>query len=379
MKISGNKKGISLIVLIITIVVIIVLATAIILSIANNRPIESAKEATASHNDSVLKESATVLSAQWETDSLLNKTSLPRSEYVKQGLSSQGFTQEEAEDIVVDNETGKVGIKGGAVDVASNPDTYYGKEVEYKENSDSKVSWKIFYADETNIYLIASDYIPYSAVPQNSKGHKPNEITSGDVSYECDAEFTNILQDYAGSESITDSKLQNLNSSYFAYLKSSGNKSTNNNMKDVAYMLDTNAWKVFAGEDAEYAIGGPTVEMFIKSYNQKHPDSKLEYQVTDVKGYSYRNGSSGSWSTYISSAFDTGDNLYVIKDYKKAFGMWLASPSANAVNDLGYVHNNNGGLNGSGNCYSIGLGFRPLVCLKSSIKLEESGSGYIIK
>ncbi|MDD2377202.1 MAG: hypothetical protein PHD15_05310, partial [Clostridia bacterium] len=41
-----NKKGISLIVLVITIIVIIILAGAVILSLANNNPIESANEAT---------------------------------------------------------------------------------------------------------------------------------------------------------------------------------------------------------------------------------------------------------------------------------------------------------------------------------------------
>ena len=84
MKVKENKikKGISLIVLIITIAVIIVLASAVILSIANNRPIESAKEATRLHNETVLKESAGVLSAQWKTDSILGNTTLSRSEYV---------------------------------------------------------------------------------------------------------------------------------------------------------------------------------------------------------------------------------------------------------------------------------------------------------
>ena len=42
---TSDKKGISLIVLVITIIVIIILAVAVILSIANNNPIENAKEA----------------------------------------------------------------------------------------------------------------------------------------------------------------------------------------------------------------------------------------------------------------------------------------------------------------------------------------------
>ena len=40
-------------------------------------------------------------------------------------------------------------------------------------------------------------------------------------------------------------------------------------MKVVAYMLDTGIWKKFAKENvADYAIGGPTVELFFKAYNE---------------------------------------------------------------------------------------------------------------
>ena len=38
-------------------------------------------------------------------------------------------------------------------------------------------------------------------------------------------------------------------------------------MKAVAYMLDTNTWSVYAGDKADYAIGGPTIELFFKSYD----------------------------------------------------------------------------------------------------------------
>ncbi len=101
MRIRESQKGISLIVLIITIAVIIILASAVILSVGNNRPIESAKEATQVHNEATLKESAAVLSAQWKTDSLLNDTTKRRSEYVKEGLIDQGFTEEQVASVQV--------------------------------------------------------------------------------------------------------------------------------------------------------------------------------------------------------------------------------------------------------------------------------------
>ena len=61
MNIKEEKKGISLIVLVITIIVIIILAVAVILSIANNNPIENAKKAKEANNNAVEKEKIELL------------------------------------------------------------------------------------------------------------------------------------------------------------------------------------------------------------------------------------------------------------------------------------------------------------------------------
>ena len=152
-------------------------------------------------------------------------------------------------------------------------------------------------------------------------------------------------------------------------------------MKAVAYMLDTTAWSTFkdSNEKADYAIGGPTLEMLFKSYNQKHPGNNYEAQATNATGYQLRvNG--GTWKDYIdlsSDYLDSSDSLYVLPSSKDASAMWVASPSAHTTNDVlivayrGYV---------STNSYTNGsLGFRPLVCLKSNVQLQESGDGFSIK
>ena len=51
-----RKKGISLIVLVITIIVIVILAVAVILSIANNNPIENARKAAFLNDMAALKD-----------------------------------------------------------------------------------------------------------------------------------------------------------------------------------------------------------------------------------------------------------------------------------------------------------------------------------
>ena len=60
-KANSDKKGISLIMLVITIIVIIILAVAVILSIANNNPIENAKKAKEANNNAVEKEKIELL------------------------------------------------------------------------------------------------------------------------------------------------------------------------------------------------------------------------------------------------------------------------------------------------------------------------------
>ena len=59
----SDKKGISLIVLVITIIVIIILAVAVILSIANNNPIENAKEARFKNDVRTMQEELELLKA----------------------------------------------------------------------------------------------------------------------------------------------------------------------------------------------------------------------------------------------------------------------------------------------------------------------------
>ena len=177
---NKNKKGISLIVLIITIAVIIILATAVILSISNNRPIDSAKEATASHNDAVLKESAAVLSAQWEVDRLIDDSIGTRSEYVKKELEKQGFTSDETDRVKVD-ENGKVDIGKGRIwdgSVATSFAEGSGTEDNpYKVSTGAELAFMISREHDYNEYFeivsdIDLDNIEWTAYKNNIAGSK---------------------------------------------------------------------------------------------------------------------------------------------------------------------------------------------------------------
>ena len=56
----------------------------------------------------------------------------------------------------------------------------------------------------------------------------------------------------------------------FNYIFSQPNSINNLNMKAVLILLDTEVWNDFAnGIEGAEAIGGPTLEMFIASWNEK--------------------------------------------------------------------------------------------------------------
>ena len=60
-------------------------------------------------------------------------------------------------------------------------------------------------------------------------------------------------------------------------------------MKDVAYMMDTKAWnsKFLDSNKADYCIGGPSVELLFKSYNEKYKTA-FESQASSANGYQIR-------------------------------------------------------------------------------------------
>ena len=264
-----------------------------------------------------------------------------------------------------------LGENGGTIvdktEIANNPSEYYGGEVtNYTTPSgDPDVKWRIFYADESNIYLIASDYIHYDYAPtsENYTLYKKSDYKLS---------FDNVYKDYTGSASITDFRMKKWIQKYLNVVPTS----TNINIRAVAFMLDETRWSAMYANPsyAEYAIGGPTLEMFVASYNKTHETPM--YCSADSTGYciSWTNGGTDK---YI-SGLDTSESLYVINDTSKAYAMWLGSPSAYYSDYVMYVSFDGGVDYG----YYLGNdpGFRPIVCLNSDIQLEKQSSGtYLIK
>ena len=407
------SSGITLIALVITIIVLLILSgVSIAMLRGQNGIITQAKNAKAQSESSSAEEK--VNAAIIATISKSKKGTIDADKLVAEITNNYGGTASKTNDgfpvnatvdgknfsidgdgnITTNNSGSSTPTTGGvtAADIANatqeEKQSIYGATVTgytLPSGTTTDVGWKIFYADNSNIYLIADNYVERNNLPNSTTesgvvtANKPND---GSSDHARSAYFTNILGDYAGSSRITDSRLKALNNDYF---NTKNYSSTDDNMKAVAYMMDTKAWnsKFLDSNKADYCIGGPSVELLFKSYNEKYKTA-YESQASSATGYQIRKTSSDSWDSRGSPMLSTSDPLYVITPASNAYAYWLTSPSA--ANYIGVMNvNSNGGVFSSGvvnndSYYGVSFGFRPLVCLKSNIKLQKvSNTQYAIQ
>ena len=379
-----NTKGITLIALVITIIVLLILAgVSIAMLTGQNGILTQAQSAKITNENKSAEEKVklAIMAARLQSE----KGELDSDKLITEVTTNYGGIAEKTGDgfpviATIDGKSFTVDESGtvessilSASDIAAKTDKskIYGAKVTgytLPSGTTTDVGWKIFYADNNNIYLISDNYVERENLPYSTNGivepqNKPND---GSSDFTRTAYFSNILGDYEGSSRITDNKLKELNNDYF---NTKGFTSTNDNMKSVAYMMDTTAWNSkFKGDKADYAIGGPTVELLFKSYNEKYKTA-YESQVASTTGYQIRKTSSDSWNNYENSMLKTNDSLYVITKKSDAYAYWLASPSAyNAYHVM--LVNCNGRVD-INNYYADYGGFRPLVCLKSDVTLQK--------
>ena len=389
---KNNKRGISLIVLIVTIIVIIILAAVVILTLSKNNPVESARKARFMEDvRSFQDELALSISKDYVTKKENRNEKFNATDFDKIKEYIPSFTKDYEKKLYVkddelmyeeDNVTEKeknwleelgIGKKESfAKKVKEDPITYYGQYVtnyttDHSETENAVEKWQIFHSDGEHIYLIADDYISYQYAPN---GKNNSEIYHNESNY-C-LSFKNVYKDYEGSKDIINYSKSNKWISWVDKYPDS----TNENIRAVAYMLDTseNVWGKYAGSKAEYAIGSPTLEMFVESYNRTHKEGEqLECKEMGIDGYRINIG--------VKFFNDSGEfnKLYVIPESTKTcIGMWLASPHNSRGCDLMCVRNS-GIVSSPEFSNSSSIGLRPLVCLKSDVTLKKVSGGFEIE
>lgn len=244
-------------------------------------------------------------------------------------------------------------------------------------DTDIDKKWQLLYADEENIYIIASQPILFNYVPTGRNGTEVIRTGSEDSSAPNYAiKCSSIIADYNGSEDITDINLQKLNEDYFI---TNNYESSSKRLKATAYMLDTseNVWGLFAGKYAQYAIGGPSLDLLCKSYNKKNNTNILQTKAVSEEGYNFSVDAGSTWRTEY---YKSGGTTFVSNPVFGSGTYLLATPNPTFKNQswsdcyLFYVGYSNDMLSYN-DIYGRRCGLRPVVCLKSDVYLEKKTDG----
>ena len=230
--------------------------------------------------------------------------------------------------------------------------------------SDGKIpvtDWRIFYKDSSNVYLIASDYLPTSKYPSNVFGGNDGKYCGW-----C------LEKELTTSGTVT-------SNNNFLFTKLSNVNNENINYKAVVTLLDSSKWSTLANTTfvdnvSTSVIGSVTIEMWMASWNQKYIDTLAfdtdttgyrvgltEDSLCNVIGYSDMQTKSGfNDSLYYPHGNISGNSWNTCEGY------WLATPAANFTNAMMRV-NCRGHM--SGERYGYGsYGVRPVVSLSSGVK-----------
>ena len=470
-----NKKGISLIVLVITIIVMIILATAIIISISNSGIVNRANEAVEKTTEAQMKQMVTIA---WSEAHLKDTTETKDDAYylkeVKAYLTASGIPEEEQNKYIIIATVQGVSIKRKdmtapvasiakgevtpytiAVNVTATDSesgikeyryyikkdsqteytlketltlgtytfegleysTKYDVKVEIEDNSENVTdlysedittaeveittlgslvasaanygdatsysangidSWKVFYKQTVNneeyVYLITSDIVSKSALPDLPKA---SIIDDGRIEwYESGVANINVTV-LTTTATMTNKPL---------WMANWSNYSTYENGRAASYLAAESYWTAFKsdkyGDNVVSAIGTPTLEMFVASWNQKG-DLYNTSEVTKYVPLQYESSGTGykivgnTSSTY---SIDGSDDELYISNHK----YWLSSPGSGNEKYLFMITKNDGDWS---SCDCIGFwhisfgnayGLRPVVCLKSSTPAYVGPSNNIV-
>ena len=404
MKVLKNKKGITLIALVITIIVMLILV-AVSINISLNGGLfvyagNASKETTIGEEKEKIQRAYATAMMRTLNGEITPQIMQEEMDAIE-GLDTNGETKIEVYDngddtmtIAFKKTTHYYIVDGGETEKSEEKPiptisakkitaADYGKVVtNYTcQNStiqtgleDANIVWQIVYADENNIYLIASDYIPLDYVPYAKGDTSKNKPANSNETYPRGASFSNIFSYYQGTDNITDEKFKALNSKWHKFLTDNSKKGTNNTAKAIAYMMDQDAWGGFSCAKADYAIGGMTLELLFASCNKKYNNGNEVYQTkiestSNFNGYKISKNSGANWAAYYSGMLNTSDNMYVVNSTTNANGAWLASPSVSGgdmfrTQSIGKVCD--------GGATSSDYGFRPVVRLSNTTKLIDN-------
>ena len=373
-RMQKNSKGITLIALVITIIILLILAGVTIATLTGDNGIltQAGKAKDKTTEAESIERVQVEVAGSYGLDGTIDKDQLNKNlgniaglKIGESNFGGENIVKELPATVTLNGYNIGIDANGGVekipeiiAKIRANPQAYYGKKVtNYKASDSDTNTYRIFYVDKDNYFKDGYNTIYLKA---DFSG-----IVSCSTSYDANQTLIKKMNPLWATKGNT--------------VKAKTTTISNENEQAAAWLCDPSKWTAYCDTDkANYAIGGPSVEMYVKSYNQTHGDDALgcQYQTNDVPGYIYKVNNTiqnGGWYTN-NDTLDysmTYKSMYCGQNGKKTGAWWLASPSARDSSNVCVVSGGNANL-----CHSISsndYGVSPLVSLKSSFipEIEE--------
>jgi len=324
---------------VITIIVMIILASAILISLSNSGIIGKANEAVKAND---LKSAQNIAALAWAEAYLDKKSAIEIESYVRAELQKHGIT--DANYKISFTDTGVSVSLPTLGDVIKGAEDY-GRAIDYSVTVDGEIydKWQVLYETDEYVYIISSENVGdielYEGIAVSELEKEENELYSKFQIGDAD-KF--ILKDEL--EDDTDlyacQRIAKL-------------------IREYSDFANTTNY----GTNVVGAIGGPTIELVVASWNAKVKTPQIPSLIINDYGYWFGE----SEDDYDEWAFLSNDNFLIPEDYE----YFLASPTGNNSSYL---------FKAGAGCISYDdvdyeYGIRPVVCLKSttpadSIKLK---------
>ena len=348
-----RNKGITLIALVITVVVLLILAGITIAVISgNNGILQNATNAKQENSKATEKEILNIALNEWQIEK--NTGTLTLEDFLKDKFGENNVIQDSNTQnyiVTIEKYIGEIDNEGNLINfeektVTSDEDTLIGEAINaekygYKvigynvQEKEMKTDvWRLFYQDKNYTYLITDECVG---------SYQP----------------INYIQDYldASYVSIVGQKLSPMLLKLESYFNDS-NK--NDNIRATAWLTDTEKWEEFKNEDAVFAIGSPTIELYVASYNATANVNNRD----NIYIFAYDN----SYDYDLDNRIETECNNGIYTKSSDVICCWIASPGLNNKK-LFSMPTNNGNYGQSG--IAISGAVRPIVCMPTSIFEEK--------
>ena len=371
-----KENAITLIALIISIIILLILTgVTISATIGNNGILNQAVNAADSTNiekekEQITMEIAATINLNGKIDMNTLKLSIEKKGFNCKIYGNKMLIKKGENNFLINND-GKIEILLNEEITFSKliSSNNYGDFVRYpidlNNNNDYDDDWKIFFNNKNDIFLISSFNIDNSSnlVEKNLTGLTPNSY----LNYTTGFYWSNIPEMYNINPEILNlfcGTNYSLNNLY-------------NNSKCVSTLLNTNNWTNFVNETyADYAIGSPTIEMWLKSCNKKYSEN-FYYNNTNDYGYYIGTTEVSKETVLYFSETISNDTLY-FPTHEEYCSYWIASPGARNENVLYYVRTSSqyiGNNPYTGSC----TGIRPIIHLKNDIGVSYENNIWILQ